>query len=164
MQPASLSPQQLRYLDSIIGMSEEELLYEIAREMLSGVTNSVRPDYEIKAGGPGQSKEERREARRNAVPDKPVDEYVKPLLEPHLPEAKEKAQSILTKIHQLLCDEKTQKPKEWALDIATGETRNLVVIVAAQLAPQHIATITVILASVAWSLKGGLHLLCATKV
>lgn len=164
MQPASLTLQQLRYLDAIIDKSEEELLYEIARGMISGVTNSVRPDYETKAGGPGQSKEERQEARRNAVPDKLVDENVKSFLEPHLPQAKEKAQSILAKIYQLLCDEKTQKPKGWALDIATGETRNLVVIVAAQLAPQHIATTTVIIASVAWSLKGGLHLLCAAKV
>lgn len=164
MQPASLTPQQLRYLDTIIDKSEEVLLYEIARGMMSGVTNSVRPDLETKAGGPGPSREEIQEARHNAVPDKLVGESMKPFLESHLSQAKETAQSFLAKIHRFLCDEETQKPKGWALDIATGETKNLAIAVIAYLAPQHVANVTVIIASVSLSLKGGLNLLCATKI
>jgi hypothetical protein len=158
-----LTSQQLRYLDAIIDKSEEELLYEIARGMLAGITNSARPDYETKSGGPGQSKAERLEARRNAVPDEPVSEYVKPLLEPHIPQAKESALSFRERVFKVVCDPDTLKPKEWAVDATTGHAKDVLVAVITALTAQHSVAMSMAMPSVVLLLKNGLKFFCSTK-
>lgn len=163
MSTNTLTAQQLRYLDSIIDRTENELLFEVAHGLVSGVTNSAGPGYETKSGGPGQTKEERQRARQSAVPDKPVSEYVKPFLEPHLPQAKERALSFKAKVYQLVCDAGTLKPKDWATDATTGDMRNVVVAVVMALTAEHNVAMSVIMPSVAWLLKLGLNKFCSVK-
>ena len=159
----SLTPQQLRYLDVIIDKSEEELLYEIARGMLAGVTNSAQPDYETKSGGPGQSKTERQEAQRNAVPNELVSEYAKPFLEPHIPQAREGALSFRGRVFKLVCDPNTLKPNEWAIDATTGPAKDVVVAVITALAVQHSVAMSMAMPSVVFLLQNGLKFFCSTK-
>ena len=163
MPPTHLSRQQSHYLDSIIDKSYNELLFEIARGMLSGVTASAGPGYETKSGGPKSSNEEDQKFQLSNVPREPVDEFLKPALEPHLSYAEKKVQALHSQVYQLVCNAEEQKPKEWALDASTGQTKDIVVGVVSALTAKYSIAMGIAIPVVVYLLKKGLYQFCSAS-
>lgn len=154
-----MSPDQERYLSSLLDLPDEELLYEVAAGSLTGITASSRPPYEQKSAE-GRANYFRR--LLNQVPRHPIEDFQKEYLTPFLQHAQQQVRQSQTQLYHLLCDPSTHQPNAQALDIATGQKKDIIVAVAMALM-QHYNTFASIAIPVAVLLaRNGLTSFCAT--
>jgi hypothetical protein len=155
-----MTPEQEQYINAILDKSEEDLLYEIASGTLQGVTASAKPPYETKSA---DSREQYFRQLLRRVPSRPVSEYVKPVLEPHLERARDTMNLARKRLYNLLCDATTQKPNGLALEFCTGEGRNIIVNVASILLEHYNTAIAVGLPVAVYLVRNGIQKFCAIK-
>ena len=160
-----MTPQQTRYIDSLLDKSEQDLLFEIARQALSGIRNSGYSGTREQRGRPVwiELKEQKPEEVLNRVPDAPVTEQQKQVLHEFLDVARQKFATVRPRLYALLCDATTQKPKDMALDIATGQVKDVVAGVATALLAQYNVAMSVGIPVVVLALKHGLFAFCTTS-
>lgn len=99
---------------------------------------------------------------RQAVPDAPIEKAVKPFLTERLDYAKESIHAIHLQVYSLVCNTE-RRPNEQALDIATGQTKDIIAAVVMVLTVEHSMVMSVAIPAVVYLLKKGLHSFCATK-
>jgi hypothetical protein len=154
--------QQTRYIDSLLDKSEQDLLFEIARQALSGVRNSGYSGTRGRENGPIwiELKEQKPEEVLNRVPEAPVNEQQKQVLAEFLDVAREKFATVRPRLYALLCDASTQKPKDMALDVATGQIKDVVASFASLLLVKYSVAMSVGIPVVVLALKNGLFAFC----
>jgi hypothetical protein len=157
-----MTPQQTRYIDSLLDKSEQDLLFEIARQALSGIRNSGYSGTRGKDSGPIwiELKEQKPEEVLNRVPEAPVSEQQKQVLADFIDAAREKFATMRPRLYGLLCDASTQKPKDMALDIATGQIKDVVASFASLLLVKYSVAMSVGIPVVVLALKNGLFAFC----
>lgn len=160
-----MTTEQERYLDSILDKSEEDLLFEIARQALSGIRNSGYSGTRGNNGGPVwiELKEQKPEEALNRVPAAPVNEQQKQILAGQLEVARARFVTLQLRMYALLCDAATQKPKDMALDIATGQIKDVVAGIASALLAQYSIAVSIGLPVAVLAMKHGLFAFCATQ-
>jgi hypothetical protein len=157
-----MTPAQENYLDLILDKSDEDLLYEIARHtiapiMASGDTRSQQGPKRFPIGQlPSQ-------ARLNQVPSAPVPDSAKPALTSFLGIAQSKVNAMRSRLYAALCDSATQAPNEWAVDISTGQRKEIVVAVATALLTKYATEMSIGIPVAIYYLKKGLASFCAAK-
>lgn len=150
-----LTSEQQRYLDSIIGHSDDELLLEITRGQLSGITASTKP-----RSPSAQSREE----YRKRVPKRPVEyEYERQTLVPFVKHAQASVQSIQSKLYVLLCDAELLKPKQQAIEALTSTEKDVIAGVATILFARYNEIMAVAIPAAILLARKGLTSFCATK-
>jgi hypothetical protein len=161
----NMTSQQTRYIDSLLDKSEQDLLFEIARQTLSGVRNSGYSGTRGKDNGPIwiELKEQKPEEVLNRVPEAPVNEQQKQVLVDYLDVARERFATVRLRLYVLLCDSTTQKPKDMALDIATGQIKDVVAGVAGALLAQYSIAVSIGIPVAVLAMKQGLFAFCATR-
>lgn len=150
-----LTAEQQWYLDSLLDHSEEELLLEITKGLLSGITASAKPRPQPTA--------QSREAYRNRVPRQPVNKYEKPVLEPFVKHAHDTVDSARARLYSLLCDAATLKPTQQAIEALTGTEKEVIAGVVGILFARYNEIMAVAIPTAVLLLKKGLTMYCAAK-
>jgi hypothetical protein len=100
---------------------------------------------------------------RQAVPDTPAEKALRPFLRERLDYTRESMQAIRLQVYQLICNAEMQQPNEQALDVATGQTKDIIAAVIMVLTVEHSMVMSVAIPAVVYLLKKGLHAFCAVK-
>ncbi|WP_046245556.1 hypothetical protein [Hymenobacter terrenus] len=149
-----MTTQQLHFIDVLLPLSEEELLYEIANGRVSNIQASA---------GPRPSLEERMRRFMERVPDKPVSEYVKPFLKDFIDSAQQDAALFRRRLYGLLCNRETKQPTNLVADITTGTIKDVIVMGATLLYTTYQTQMAVAIPVTVFALKYGLQVFCSTS-
>ena len=150
-----LTTEQQRYLDSILDHSDEDLLLEITKGTLSGITASAAPH-------PPRTPESW-EAYRNRVPRRPIEEYEKPIFEPFVETTQKTVSSVRLRLYGLLCDATTLKPTQQTVEALTGTEKEVIAGVAGIIFAYYNGIMAVAIPTAVLLIKKGLAVYCAAK-
>ncbi len=154
-----MSPDQDRYLLALLDKSDTELLYEVAAGSLTGITASARPPYEQKSA---ESRANRLRQLLAQVPRRPIEEFQKEFLTPFLTSARKQVQTSHAQLYRLLCDATTYQPTALALDITTGQIKDIIAGVATVLMTHYSTAASVAIPVAVLLARNGLKAFCTT--
>ncbi|WP_046247397.1 hypothetical protein [Hymenobacter terrenus] len=117
-----------------------------------------------KSAGFEEGRNARRKALQEQVPTAPVDEPMKSFLSTQLGAAQRQIQAVRARLYRLLCDANSGQPTAKALDVTTGQTKDIIAAVVAILTTEYSMAMSVAIPVAVFLLKKGLASFCATKL